>query len=54
MMIDSNILRDRLNKKRVENVESTEHPYSFNKGLVQALVILGELEKETLERTEKA
>lgn len=50
MMIDSKILRDRLNKKRAENVESTEHPYSFNKGLTQALVILGELEKETEEK----
>ena len=53
MMIDSKILRDRINHKRLENAEGTEHPYSFNKGLVQALVILSELEKETKERTGK-
>lgn len=49
MMIDSKELRERINKKRQENIDSTEHPYSFNKGLVQALVIIGEMEKEEKE-----
>ena len=46
MKIDSEKLRKRLNKQRDINIRALDDPFSFNKGIVQSLCVLGQMERE--------